>query len=101
MQTNRKATIHSNLLKEFNNEQQYWQDVLKRVIRTIIFLGSRGLAFRGDDEILGSQHNGNYLGLLEYLAEYDPFLKGHLIKYGNIGRGINIVFCLYLNFKIL
>ena len=48
---------------------------------------SRGLAFRGEDEILGSQHNGNYLGILELLAQFDPFLSSHLAKYGNQGRG--------------
>ena len=38
-------------------------------------------------ELLGSQHNGNYLGILELIAEYDPFLSSHLAKYGNVGRG--------------
>ena len=48
---------------------------------------SRGLAFRGEDEILGSQHNGNYLGILELLAQFDPILSSHLAKNGNQGRG--------------
>ena len=42
---------------------------------------------RGDDNIIGSPHNGHYLGLIELLAKFNPFLNEHLKKYGNIGRG--------------
>jgi len=34
-----------------------------------------------------SQHDGNYLGLLELISEYDPFLKAHIEQYGNQGKG--------------
>ena len=33
------------------------------------------------------KHNGNYLGCLELIAEFDPFLQEHLKVYGNKGRG--------------
>ncbi|XP_075036084.1 WD repeat domain phosphoinositide-interacting protein 2 isoform X2 [Mixophyes fleayi] len=75
---------------EFTKEKEYWAKVLQRVVSTIKFLSSRGLAFRGDTELLNSQHNGNFLGILELLAEYDPFLSSHIAhiaKYGNQGRG--------------
>lgn len=61
--------------------------VLRRVVAVIKFMGARGLPFRGDNELLGSAHNGNYLGLLELIAEFDPFLKEHIEKHGNKGRG--------------
>ena len=32
-----------------------------------------GLAFGGDNELLGLVHNGNYLGTLEVIAHFDPF----------------------------
>uniref|UniRef100_A0A8C6LVK5 TTF-type domain-containing protein n=1 Tax=Nothobranchius furzeri TaxID=105023 RepID=A0A8C6LVK5_NOTFU len=67
-------------------KQQYWKEVLRRVVAVVKFLGARGLPFRGDNELLGSAHNGNYLGLLELLAEFDPFLKEHLERHGNKGR---------------
>lgn len=79
--------IDSSLEIQFNKEKDYWTKVLQRVVSVIKFLSSRGLAFRGDTELLGSQHNGNYLGILELIAEYDPFLSSHLAKYGNEGRG--------------
>uniref|UniRef100_A0A671MPV2 DUF4371 domain-containing protein n=1 Tax=Sinocyclocheilus anshuiensis TaxID=1608454 RepID=A0A671MPV2_9TELE len=69
-----KETIDSDLMKQMDSEREYWKQVLRRVVSVIKFLGERGLAFRGSDELLGSAHNGNFLGILELLAEYDPFL---------------------------
>ena len=43
-----------------------------------LFLAERGLAFRGDEEVLGSPHNGDFLGFVEVLAKYDPVLEEHL-----------------------
>jgi len=34
--------------------RQYWGDVLERVVAVIKFLGERGLAFRGENELLAS-----------------------------------------------
>lgn len=68
---------------EFN----YWRSILQRILSVIKFLASRGLPFRGKDEILGSKLNGNYLGLLELLSQYDPILRQHIKKYGAKGTG--------------
>ena len=58
-----------------------------------MFIGERGLAFRGTNEILESPDNGNFLGIIEFLAKYDPFLKEHIEKYGNCGSGnVNYLF---------
>jgi len=46
------------------------------------------MAFRGDNELLGSPHNGNCLGLIELLAQFEPFLKNHMNQYGNAGREV-------------
>ena len=72
---------------QFDQEKEYWIKLLQRVVSVVKFLSSRGLAFRGENEIPGSQHNGNYLGVLELIAQYDPFPSSHLAKYGNQGRG--------------
>lgn len=50
-------------------------------------LASRGLPFRGSDEHFGSLQNGNYMMLLELIAEFDPFLSEHIKLYGNKGKG--------------
>ena len=46
-------------------ESKYWREVLRR---------GHGSALRGHDEITGSCHNGNFLGLIELLSKVDPFL---------------------------
>ena len=79
--------VDAALVRQCEAEQRYWAEVLKRVVTVIKFLGSRGAAFRGDNELLGSVHNGNYLGSLELIAHFDPFLKDHLVKHGNKGKG--------------
>lgn len=57
---NVSGRIDSELEKQINDSVLYWHKVLKRVIDVIMFLGERGLAFRGDNETLGNTHNGNF-----------------------------------------
>lgn len=80
-------SIDSALAQQAIVQQKYWKEILKRILSAIRFLSSRGLPFRGKNELLGNSHNGNYLGTLELLAEWDPLLKSHLENYGNKGRG--------------
>lgn len=61
--------------------------MLKRVVSTVMFLSQRGLAFLGTVESFGSPNNGNFLGILELLAEYDPFLAQHIEKHGSKKSG--------------
>jgi hypothetical protein len=86
--TRRKGSgVVSNLEEQIQKEQEYWRHVLERVVAVIRTLAERGLAFRGDTEEFGSPNNGNYLGSLELVAEFDPFLARHIGEYGNKGRG--------------
>ncbi|XP_068205280.1 uncharacterized protein [Palaemon carinicauda] len=64
--------------------EDYWRSVLKRLVSVLLFLCERGLAIRGDDQIIGSVHNGNYL---DVLSEYDDYLKQHIQKHTNRRRG--------------
>ena len=61
--------------------------ILTRIVSVIHFITERGLALRGSDQTIGSLNNGNYLGCLELLSEYDPFLSEHIRKHANKGRG--------------
>ena len=47
----------------FFNERRFWRNVLERLIDIALFLSERNLAFRGSEEVLGSPHNGNFLGI--------------------------------------
>jgi hypothetical protein len=68
-------------------EKRYWRDVLHRVVECLKFLCERGLALRGENENIGDSHNGNFLGALQFVAKFDPFLAEHLKKRGNPGKG--------------
>lgn len=68
-------------------ENKYWFEVLRRVVSVTKFLSTRGMSFFGRNESIGSLNNGNFLGCMELLSEYDPFLAKHLEKHGNPGSG--------------
>lgn len=83
----RGSTLDSALEKQIKEEQLYWRNVLKRVVAVVCLLAERGLAFRGENETFESTNNGNYLGLLELIAKFDPFLSNHIKQHGNRGSG--------------
>uniref|UniRef100_H2YLA9 HAT C-terminal dimerisation domain-containing protein n=1 Tax=Ciona savignyi TaxID=51511 RepID=H2YLA9_CIOSA len=62
------SQIDSDLVKQYEGEVQYWQELLRRLVSVVKFLCVRGLAFRGNNELIGSSNNGNYLGILELLS---------------------------------
>uniref|UniRef100_H2YK98 HAT C-terminal dimerisation domain-containing protein n=1 Tax=Ciona savignyi TaxID=51511 RepID=H2YK98_CIOSA len=62
------SQIDSDLVKQYEGEVQYWQELLRRLVSVVKFLCVRGLAFRGKNELIGSSNNGNYLGILELLS---------------------------------
>lgn len=78
--------VDTDSLSQRKKEVNYWRNVLEQVT-VIKFLASRGLQFRGDNEIVGSPNNGNYLGCVELLSEFDPLLANHLKTFGNPGKG--------------
>ena len=69
------STIDKREMNIFFNERRFWRNVLERLIDIALFLSERNLAFRGSEEVLGSPHNGNFLGIFELLARRDPILK--------------------------
>ena len=63
-----------------SSEAEKWKKLLSRIIDVVIFLGQRGLAFHGSSLRIGDVDNGNFLGLLELLAHYDPTVEEHVTK---------------------
>ena len=72
--------------KQIEEERRYWPQMLKRLIDVLKFLAMRGFALRGTDEIIGSVHNGNYLGIIELLAKYIGLLAKYVSNYANRGK---------------
>lgn len=84
---NEHARVDQGLQQQLLEQKKYWINVLRRVVAIVKFLAQRGMPFRGDDDQLGSIHNGNFLGIMELIAQFDPFLDSHLKEHGNAGRG--------------
>jgi hypothetical protein len=77
---------------QFINDRQYCKEVLKTIIAVIKLLASRGLPLTGDNQTIGSVRNGNHLGIMKLLSQFDPFLCEHIKKYGTAGKGITSYF---------
>ncbi|XP_026821670.1 uncharacterized protein LOC113560093 [Rhopalosiphum maidis] len=82
-----KGTLDHTLKIQVESELQYWRSVFNRVVAVIKCLSSRGLSFRAENKLFGSNHNGNFLGALELIAKFDPFLAKYIETHGNKGRG--------------
>ena len=79
--------IDSQLSNQFESERQYWRNVLRRVVAVIKFISEGGLAQRGANEVFGSSQNGNYMGMLELIGQFDPFISNHIKQFGNKRKG--------------
>ena len=61
-----------------NNEVRKNREILRRLISAVCFLSKQELAFRGHEESGQSLNRGNYIELLQFLAEFDKPLAEHL-----------------------
>ena len=70
------------MIKEQINKKK----VLVRITTIIKYLSKNNLAFRGTNEKIYQKGNGNFLSLIELLAEFDPVMQKHVkrIKNGDL-----------------
>ena len=82
LQFNQKQAVGINdqLQSDMLSNIAKWTAIFKRILHVVLFLAERGLAFRGDSDRIGGCNNGNFLGILELLALYDPVLSDHIKK---------------------
>ncbi|XP_058746051.1 uncharacterized protein LOC131618918 [Vicia villosa] len=76
-------TIDKTSQRLINKEKDHWKSVLKRIISMVKFLAKHNLAFRGSNERLYQNSNGNFLGLIEMLAEFDPVIQEQIRRITN------------------
>ncbi|KAM6556436.1 hypothetical protein CsatB_003455 [Cannabis sativa] len=73
-----KLTIDASLEEHINQEKKYWKQVLERILAIVKRFGQNNLAFRGDREKLYEKNNGNFLQIIELLAEFDSTMQEHV-----------------------
>lgn len=59
-------------------EVKRWKEILRRLIAIVYHLAERNLAFRGHSDRLFEPGNGNFLGQVQLLAQFDPVMQEHL-----------------------
>lgn len=74
----KNKTIDYAAQKQLENEKHHWRQVLIRIISVVKFLAKHNLAFRGTNEKLYENSNGNFLVLIEMLAEFDLVIQEHV-----------------------
>jgi hypothetical protein len=91
----KNQTIDKDAQRQLEKEKDHWRKVLFRLVCIVNFLAKHNLAFRGTNSKLYEDSNGNFFGLVEMLAEFDPIMQEHVRRITN-----NETQSYYLDFKI-
>ena len=59
-------------------EIRRWRQIFERLLGIVQFLAQHNMAFRGWSERLYEVNNGNFIGLFELFAKFDPVLADHV-----------------------
>ncbi|XP_022853543.1 uncharacterized protein LOC111374993, partial [Olea europaea var. sylvestris] len=69
--------------EQINKDREYWRQVLLRIISVVRTLAENNLAFRGVNEKICQENNGNFLNLIQMIAEFDPVLQEQIRRIQN------------------
>ncbi|KAJ6831765.1 zinc finger MYM-type protein 1-like [Iris pallida] len=73
----KNETIDKEMQTLIKKDKEHWRQVLFRLVAVVKCLAIHNLAFRGTHEKLYQNSNGNFLGLVEMIAEFDPVMEKH------------------------
>jgi hypothetical protein len=58
-------------------ECERWKNVLTTLMHITLYLAENNMAFRGSSDKLYTPKNGEYLGLIQLFAKFDPVMQEH------------------------
>jgi hypothetical protein len=73
-------TIDKHVRTQINRDREHWRKVLLRITVVVKTLGKNNLAFRGKNEKIYQEANGNLLSLTETVAKFDPIMQEHISR---------------------
>jgi hypothetical protein len=74
----RNDGIDNMMMEQIKKEKLHWRAVMTGILAVVQYLAENNGAFRGKTEKLYQPNNGNFLGLIEMLAKFDPTMQEHV-----------------------
>ncbi|KAL5190754.1 Zinc finger MYM-type protein 1 [Glycine soja] len=89
----KNKTIDKHVQEQINRDREHWRNVLLRIITVVKTLGKNNLVFHEKNEKIYQEANGNFLSLIEIIAEFDPIMQNisvelKMMKFTTITLGI-------------
>ncbi|XP_008187309.1 zinc finger MYM-type protein 1-like [Acyrthosiphon pisum] len=77
------STIDKAYQSAIEKEKQHWKNVMIRIIAAIQYLAKHNDAFRGSSDVVNTENNGKFIGIIEMMGKFDPTIMEHLHRIKN------------------
>ncbi|XP_042387582.1 zinc finger MYM-type protein 1-like [Zingiber officinale] len=77
MRLKKTLTIDKEIQEQIKKDTKHWKHIMLRIVAVVKCLAIHNLAFRGTHDKIYEDSNGNFLGLLEMIADFDPIMQEH------------------------